>query len=104
MARARHAPEEKEGAARIAARVGAALLGNYALTLGLASLIAVILVLAGMQRPEAAALTSILAFLFFLVVLLYSFHTRRLARAWAAMIVAGPACWYLAHWLAEGRL
>ncbi len=100
MARARHAPEEHESAGVIAARILAALAGNWVFTNGLASLLAVLLARAGMLRSEATVLAQMLAFPLFLVVLIIGFHTRRLARFAGIVIVGGAVTYGLARTLA----
>ncbi|TRW15172.1 iron uptake protein [Glacieibacterium frigidum] len=85
----------------IVSRCLAALPGNYALTIGIGSLLAVALADAGMARVEAAALASMLAFPVFLIVLLWAVHAARLLRAWiviggGAVLTNAAAAWLAA--------
>jgi hypothetical protein len=78
-------------AQRLALRSAAAIAGGYAFTwgfiaLGLASLFA-----AGMQFHDAESLASILGFLVFLVVFLWSFAARSLRRVWVTLLGGGIA-------------
>lgn len=86
--------------ARIAARVGVAVFGNYALTSGLASLLAVTLSLAGMPRVEAVALAAMVAYPVYLIVLLWAFHRAELPMVWGIVSGVGAASHVLARLLA----
>ena len=72
---------------RIAARVGAAVLGGYAFTWGLVALATALLFKAGMGFHDAEFLASAVGLLVFLVALLWTIACRRVALAW--LVLAG---------------
>ncbi len=75
-------------------RLVAAIGGGYAVASGLAALAAVALPAGGlMARSEAVVLASMLAFLVYLVLLIWAFADRRLARLCLVLAVAGVASW-----------
>ena len=61
------------------------VLGGYALTATCVPLLASAFALAGMARSEAVVLAAMLGFVFYLVVLLWAFSVRSLARLLAVM-------------------
>ena len=72
---------------RVAARVGAAVLGGYAFTWGLIALATALLSKAGMGFHDAEFLSSAVGLLVFLVALLWTMACRRVALAW--LVLAG---------------
>ena len=72
-------------ATAVVLRVTAALLGGYAFSAALVALLAAALPLAGMARSEAVVLAAMLGFLLYLLVLLWAFSVRSLARLWARL-------------------
>ncbi|MFC4727250.1 iron uptake protein [Coralloluteibacterium thermophilus] len=72
---------------RLAARVGAAVLGGYAFAWGFIAAGAALLFKAGMDFHDAEFLASVLGLLAFLGVFLWTFATRRLLLAW--LLLAG---------------
>lgn len=82
------------GSSRIVLRLLAAIGGGYAVASGLAALTAVILfVTGGLPRSEAVILASMLAFLFYLALLLWAFAERSLLRLCSMLAVAGVVSW-----------
>ena len=86
-------------ALRITSRVLAAVVGGYLLAAGLVTLAAMGLGQA-MDQSEAVVLTSMLGFLLYLALVLWSFAERRLWRIWAVMAGGSAASLGLALWLA----
>lgn len=72
-------------ATAVVLRVTAALLGGYAFSAALVALLAAVLPLAGMARSEAVVLAAMLGFVLYLLVLLWAFSVRSLARLWAGL-------------------
>lgn len=66
-------------------RVTAALLGGYAFSATLVALLAAALALAGMARSEAVVLAAMLGCVLYLLVLLWTFSVRSLARLGAVL-------------------
>ena len=66
-------------------RVTAALLGGYAFSATLVALLAAALALAGMARSEAVVLAAMLGCVLYLLVLLWAFSVRSLARLGAVL-------------------
>ena len=64
----------------VAARVLAAALGGYLLTSALATLLALLL---AFERAQAVMAGSDIGVLFYLPALMWAFHARSAARAWA---------------------
>lgn len=78
----------------IVVRLAAAIGGGYAVSAGMAALMAVTLPSLGLlPRSEAVVLASMLAFLIYLVLLLWAFAERRLMKLCLIMAVAGAASW-----------
>lgn len=87
----------------VAARIVAALLGNYALCAAAVALGALALPWAfGMARSEAVLLASLLGFVLFLAALIWVFTDRSLARVWLVLSAGTALCWALAQLLAPG--
>ncbi|TAJ84314.1 hypothetical protein [Reyranella sp.] len=79
---------------RIVLRLLAAIGGGYAVAAGLAALTAVILfVTGGLPRSEAVILASMLAFIFYLALLLWAFAERSLLRLCSMLVAAGVVSW-----------
>lgn len=79
---------------RIVLRLLAAIGGGYAVAAGLAALTAVILfVTGGLPRSEAVILASMLAFVIYLVLLLWAFSERSLLRLCSMLVVTGVVSW-----------
>jgi hypothetical protein len=79
---------------KIVLRLLAAIGGGYAVAAGLASLTAVILfVTGGLPRSEAVILASMLAFVIYLVLLLWAFAERSLLRLCLMLTVTGGVSW-----------
>lgn len=74
-------------------RVTGAVLGGYAVSAALVALITVALAALGMARSEAVVGASLLGFVLYLLVLLWAFSVRSLARLWAGL-VGGTALAY----------
>lgn len=82
----------------VTVRVATAVGGGYAAAAGLAALIAVALPAAGlMVRSEAVVLTSMLAFLVYLALLIFAFAYRDLARL-CLFVVGGAAASWAGAW------
>lgn len=78
----------------IVLRLVAAIVGGYAVSAGLAALAAVVLPAATpMPRSEAVVLSSMLAFLVYLALLIWAFAEPRLVRLWLFMVIAGLGSW-----------
>ncbi len=76
--------------ARVALRIAAAVGGGYAWTASCVGLLAALLPLTGMARSEAVVLSAMLGYVIYLLVLLWAFSTRSLARL-GAVLVCGTA-------------
>ncbi|WP_414902258.1 hypothetical protein ACMT1E_03315 [Sphingomonas flavalba] len=86
-------------AARVTARILAAIVGSYAVTAGATALIAVLIVLAaGTSRSDALVAASMIGYVLFALVMLWCFAERRLARVWLVLIAAA-ASHGLAMWI-----
>ncbi len=66
-------------------RVIGAVLGGYGFSAALVALVAVGLTALGLARSEAVVAASLLGFVLYLVVLLWAFSVRSLARLWLCM-------------------
>jgi len=84
----------------IAQRIALAVVGGYALSAGLATLLAMPLS-ALMPRSEAVVLMAMLAFVTYLVVLLWAFAERRLAKLWLVLGGGTLAVQGLVWWLSR---
>lgn len=74
---------------QLALRIAAAVLGGYAFCWGFIALCIAGLFAAGMQFHDAEHLASMLTLLLYLVVFLWAFVTRSLARVWAVLVGGG---------------
>lgn len=81
-------------------RIAAALLGGYAFTWGFTALGMVALVAAGVDFHEAEHAVLLLTFIVFLLVFLWAFAGRNLARIWA-VLAGGGALMTLAAWFLQ---
>lgn len=84
----------------VAFRVLAAIVGGYALTSALATLLAVALpVVLPIDRAQAVSLSMDSGFVIYVVILLWVFHNRSATRVWvwllAWTVVVCAACWLL---------
>lgn len=91
------------GVGHIVGRVGAGLLGSYALVWGFVSLGTVLGVLAGMSYGDAQTLFYLLAFLLFVACFCWAFSARSLLRVWLSL-VGGGAVLTAGAWLIASRL
>jgi hypothetical protein len=73
----------------VASRIAAGMLGGYAFTWGFIALSMALLFAAGMDFHDAEHLGYIVGFLIFLVVFLWAFSARSLARVWTALAGGG---------------
>ena len=69
----------------VALRVLGAIAGGYAFTAALVALLAAALPLLGLARSEAVVSAAMLGFVIYLLVLLWAFSVRSLARLWAVL-------------------
>lgn len=88
----------------ISSRVTAALIGGYAFAWGFTSLVVALNLAIGGDYDEGLMLAYLLAFIVYLVVLLWAFAARSLTRVWlslggGAAVMLGAA-WGLTHILA----
>lgn len=80
----------------VASRIGAAVIGGYALASVLSMLLALILPI---PRHEAVLWAMLLSFLWYALAVIWVFHARSATRAWIGM--AGPTallalvCWLI---------
>lgn len=85
-------------------RIAAALLGGYAFVWGLTTFGITALVAVGVDYDEARTTLMLLAFLVFLVVLLWAFAAASLTRVWVVLAGGGVtltvAAWALQRFLA----
>ena len=83
----------------VAARVLAAALGGYLLTSALATLLALAL---PFERAQAVMAGSDIGVLFYLPALMWAFHARSAARAWAGLLLCTAAVSAVCWWLGAG--
>jgi len=95
---ARHIPD-KHHWSRVTPRVLLAVVGGYWLSAGLAALFAAGLAVL-MQDSEAVVLMAMLAFVVYLIVLLWAFAEARLGRLWVVLGGGALAVQILAWWVA----
>jgi hypothetical protein len=76
-------------AVSVVLRVTGAVLGSYGVSAALVALLAVGLTTLGMARSEAVVTASLVGFVLYLVVVLWAFSVRSLARLW--LVLAGSA-------------
>ncbi len=85
---------------RITARVLASVVGAYAVTAGATALIAVLLVLgAGASRSDALIAGSMIGYVLFALLMLWSFAERRLSLVWLVLVGAAVSTHLLAMWI-----
>jgi len=84
---------------RVAPRVLLAVVGGYWLSAGLAALFAAGLAVL-MQDSEAVVLMAMLAFVVYLIVLLWAFAEARLGRLWVVLGGGALAVQILVWWVA----
>ena len=82
----------------VASRVLAAAAGGYALTALATAVLALLLPLAGMSRPEAVLAATLASFTFYVMAVLWAFIARTALRAWLGL--AGAAVLPGAAWMA----
>jgi len=82
----------KRHAARVALRVLGAVGGGYALSAALVALLSAALPLAGLTRSEAVVLAATGGFGIYLLLLLWAFSVRSLARLWAVLAIGTALC------------
>jgi hypothetical protein len=83
-------------------RIGAAVVGGYALAWGFVTLTITSLVASGVDYDEAWMPAIVLAFLLYLGALLWSFTTRSAWIAWLVLLGVGGLMTGTAHVLARG--
>ena len=88
---------------QVASRVIASLAGGYAFTWAFTALGITLLVALGMAYEQAWTLVMMLAFLVFLVLLLWSFAAASLVRV-IAVLAGGAAMMAAAAWLLSRQL
>jgi len=81
---------------RLSVRIGLVVAGGYLLAAGSSGLVAAALSLV-MPRSEAVVLMAMLAFLVYLVLLLWGFAERRSARLWLVLGAGGVSTFALAE-------
>lgn len=86
-------------AASVLLRVVGAVLGGYMLSAALVALLAVGLSALGLARSEAVVAASLLGFVLYLLVLLWGFSERSLARLWAVLVGGTVLAYGLAYGL-----
>jgi len=79
-------------------RLIAAIPGGYALSAASVATLAGLLAQSGMARSDAVVLSAMLGFVLYLVLLLWAFAVRSVARLWA-VIAGGLAACGLLLWL-----
>jgi hypothetical protein len=90
----------KRNSWRITSRVLAAVIGCWLATAGATALLAVLMVLwSGAARPDALVASSMVAYLLWVVLMLWCFAERRLGRVWLVLIAAAIATHALALWI-----
>lgn len=87
----------------IASRIGAALVGGYAFTWGLAAFGMAALVTAGVDFHEAEHAAMLPAFIVFLLAFLWAFAGRSLVLIWA-VLAGGGSLMSLIAWLLQRNL
>jgi hypothetical protein len=79
-------------AARVVLRVLGAVGGGYALSAALVALLSAALPLTGLARSEAVVLATTGGFVIYLLLLLWAFSVRSLARLWAVLAIGTALC------------
>lgn len=90
--RAQAAIESIAIAARVLLRVLGAVGGGYALSAALVALLSAALPLTGLARSEAVVLAAMGGFVMYLLLLLWAFSVRSLARLWAVLAAGTALC------------
>ena len=90
----------RSSAARIVARIAAAVFGGWAFVWGFVTLSIAALLRAGMPYADAQTLAYLLAFLVYLSAFCWAFATRSALRAWIVLGGGAAAMTGLALWLA----
>jgi hypothetical protein len=85
---------------RVSLRVLGAVFGGYALTALTVASAGAALARLGMARSEAVVLAAMLGFVAYLVLLLWAFSVRSVARLWA-MLAGGAVAMAGLLWLAQ---
>ena len=84
----------------VALRVVGAVGGGYAVTALAVAACSAVLARVGMERAEAVALCAMLGFVLYLVLALWAFAVRSVARLWLVLGVSAAllaaACWAVA--------
>lgn len=83
-------------------RIAAALPGTYAFCWGFVSLAIVLLVASGTAYDDAQMLAMMLAFPLYLVLFLWAFAARSMARVWLVLAAGAVVMTLTAQWLAKG--
>ena len=81
---------------QVASRALAAAVGGYALASALGTLLAL---LWPVPPAQGVAASTMLSFVWYVVAVLWVFHTRSLARAWLGMLVPAALIALLCWWL-----
>ncbi|MES2532349.1 MAG: iron uptake protein [Pseudomonadota bacterium] len=87
----------------VALRIAAGMLGGYAFTWGFIALVIGLLFAADLDFHDAEAAGYILGFIVFLVVFLWAFAARSVARVWL-VLAGGGALMTGAAWLMQRAL
>lgn len=88
----------QRGRLRVVARVLGAVLAGYAFSAALVALLSVVVPqLSGMARSEAVLLASMLGFLIYLAILIWSFAEPRVTRVWAVLAGGAVLAYALLH-------
>ncbi len=90
--RAQAAIESIAPAVRVVLRVLGAVGGGYALSAALVALLSAALPLTGLARSEAVVLAATGGFVIYLLLLLWAFSVRSLARLWAVLAIGTALC------------
>ena len=90
--RAQAAIESIAPASRVVLRVLGAVGGGYALSAALVALLSAALPLTGLARSEAVVSAAMLGFVIYLLLLLWAFSVRSLARLWAVLAAGTALC------------
>jgi hypothetical protein len=82
----------------VASRILAAVIGGYALTSGLAVLLALLL---PVSKSEATQASTMLSFIIYAVVVLWIFAARSITRVWLTLLATSLPLWLLCWWLIQ---
>lgn len=90
------APTRKTGSGKqpltTSIRVLGAVVGMYALSAALVALLSAALPLTGLARSEAVVIAATLGFAIYLLLMLWAFSVRSLARLWAVLAAGTALC------------